>query len=44
MEWADRGRSGTVVKTGIVLRVWILIVVSWWLGSTVDREGECGGC
>lgn len=41
MEWADRGRSGTVAETVFVLVMCGLIVVGWWLGSITNRDGEC---
>lgn len=40
MEWADRGRSGTVEGTVFVLEMCILIVEGGWLGSITDRDGE----
>lgn len=46
MEWAGRGLSGTVAEGGVVLRMWVLIVVGWWLDfDHGPRRRECdGGC
>lgn len=44
MEWAGRVLSGTVAEGGVVLRMWVLIVVGWWLGfDHGQRRRECGG-
>lgn len=39
----DQGGSGTVAEAMFVLKLWVLIVAVWWLGSFTEGNGECGG-